>query len=178
MQAAHIQPLSTNPSQVNRMTLIANTWNSGLTGQGEIVGNILIAAGTIGGGTTAGSLRIAEISEGTLSTAVTDASFAAKLFYYEIGQKTFATSDFLDEAGYSGYLNAVDRGAAMFNDQGLGALMPQGSGWILGIPTTIGTGPTPLGLFGVAGLGAAELTGQVGQFGQQTSFSGGSSTGK
>ena len=158
---------------------VANTWNSGLEGQGEIVGNMLIAAGTVGGGTTLGAARIAEISEGTLSTAATDASFATKLAYYEIGQKTLSSSDFLDEAGYSSYLNPVDRGAAIVNDQGwVGALTPQGTGWILGIPTTIGTGPTPLGLFGVAGLGATSEAGQLGTYGSQTGFSGGSSTGK
>jgi hypothetical protein len=65
----------------------------------------------------------------------------------------------------------------MFNDQGLWALKPQGSGWYLGLGTTFGTDPTPLGWLGVAGLGTADLTGQLGAYGSQTSF-GGSSTGK
>ena len=42
-------------------TSIANTWNSGLTGQGEVVGNILIAAASVGGGEAIASTRTAQI---------------------------------------------------------------------------------------------------------------------
>jgi hypothetical protein len=155
-------------------TSLANTWNSGLTGQGEIVGNVLIAAGTVGAGTTMGAVRAAGISD-TLAEAATDASYAQKLVYYEIGQKTMSGASYLD---YAEIANPVERGAQIVADQGwFQALKPQASGWVLGIGQTFATDPTPLGWLGVAGVGAADFTGQVGQFGQQTSF-GGSSTGK
>jgi RHS repeat-associated protein len=155
-------------------TSVANTWNSGLEGQGEIVGNILIAAGTAGAGTTIGTARLAGISD-TLANAGTDASYASKLVYYEIGQKTLSTdaNDFYSLL----YPNPVDRGAAIVADQGwLGALTSEQSGWVLGIGQTFSTDPTPLGWLGIGALGGADLTGQLGQVGQQTSVS--SSTGK
>ena len=40
-----------------------NTWNSGLQGQGRIVGNALIAAATIGSGQAIASARVAQIAE-------------------------------------------------------------------------------------------------------------------
>ena len=153
---------------------VANTWDSGLTGQGEIVGNILIAAGSVGAGTTMGATRLAGISD-TLAEAGTDASYAQKLVYYEIGQKTMSA----DANTFYSLLwqNPVDRGAAIVADQGwFNALKSNQTGWILGVGQTFATDPTPLGWFGIAGTGAAEVAGQAGQFGQQTSFN--SSTGK
>jgi RHS repeat-associated protein len=148
-------------------TSIASTWNSGLQGQGQIVGNVLIAAGTIGAGTTMGSVRLAGISD-TLANATTDASYAQNLLYYEIGQKTLPTADYL--ANYAEIANPVDRGAQIVADQGwLNALTPQSSGWALGLGKTFGTDPTPLGWFGVAGVGAASQAGQLGSTGNNSS---------
>ncbi len=159
---------------------VANTWNSGLEGQGEVVGNVLIAVGTLGAGSI-GSARLAAIS-GTLEDAAVDASYAEKLAYYEVGQKTMSDASYLD---YANIANPVERGAQIVADQGwVNALMPQSSGWWLGIGTTFTTDPTPLGWFGVAGIGAIDFTGQLGQNGQQMSFGtspsapSGSSTGK
>ncbi len=169
--------VATSPVQAYNAisTSIANTWNSGLEGQGEIVGNILVAAGTVGAGTTMGAARLAGISD-TLAEASTDASYVQNLAYYEIGQKTMSDANFLD---YADIANPVDRGAQIVSDQGwLNALMPQSSGWYLGIGQTFTTDPTPLGWLGIAGIGTADLTGQLGTAGSQTSFSGSSSTGK
>jgi RHS repeat-associated protein len=41
---------------------VANTWNSGLQGQGEIVGNVLIAAATAGSGAATATTRAAQIA--------------------------------------------------------------------------------------------------------------------
>lgn len=173
--AVGLYNVAANPVQAYNAvsTSLANTWNSGLTGQGEIIGNILIAAGTVGAGTGMGTVRLAGISD-TLADAATDASYAQKLVYYEIGQKTMGDASFLD---YADIVNPVDRGAQIVADQGwVNALMPQSSGWALGIGKTFATDPTPLGWFGVAGVGAGDFTGQLGTFGQQSNFSSGTTS--
>jgi hypothetical protein len=139
---------------------VADTWNSGLQGQGRIVGNALIAAGTVAAG-SASAVRVGQISE-TLSAAATDASYAQKLLLYEVGQKTLPTADYLST--YAKIANPVDRGAAIVADQGwFNALKPQGAGWRLGLGETFTTDPTPLGWAGVAGLGVTSGAGQLGQ---------------
>jgi RHS repeat-associated protein len=177
--------IAENPVQAYEAisTSVENTWNSGLEGQGEIVGNLLIAAATVGGGSTMGAARLAEINEGVIATADTDASYATSLLYYEIGQKTMSDAAYAEDAvdatdaGYADYLNPVDRGAAIVADQGwINALLPQSSGWYLGLGSTFTTDPTPLGWLGIAGFGATDVTGQLGTYGSQMSF--GSSTGK
>jgi len=71
---------------------------------------------------------------------------------YEIGQKTLTDANY---AIYSQILNPVERGAAIVEDMGwIWALLPEGSGWWLGIGKTFGTGPTPGGWAAVAGLAA------------------------
>jgi RHS repeat-associated protein len=141
---------------------VVNTWNSGLQGQGRIVGNVLIAAGTVGAGTTMGSARLAGISD-TLAEAATDASYAQKVIYYEVGQKTFAGEI---PSAFAAIANPVDRGAQIVADLGWrAALQPEGTGWMLGIGKTFSTDPTPLGWFGVSASGLASQAGQLGQYG-------------
>jgi RHS repeat-associated protein len=75
--------------------------------------------------------------------------------FYEIGQKTLPASQWKDYA----HLDAVARGRALVQDKGwVGALIPQGSGWSLGVGSTLSTGPTPLVRWAaprVVGAGAA-----------------------
>ena len=62
--AVGLYNVAANPVQAYNAisTSVANTWNSGLEGQGQIVGNILIAAGTIGSGAAVASTRAAAIA--------------------------------------------------------------------------------------------------------------------
>jgi uncharacterized protein RhaS with RHS repeats len=68
---------------------------------------------------------------------------------YEIGQKTLA-------AAPEGGLTAIQMGQQLVKNKGwIKALVPEASGWRLGIGTTFHTGPTPGGWLGVGALAQA-----------------------
>ena len=62
--AVGLYNVAANPVQAYNAisSSVANTWNSGLVGQGQIVGNVLIAAGTIGSGFATATTRAAAIA--------------------------------------------------------------------------------------------------------------------
>jgi RHS repeat-associated protein len=155
-------------------TSFVNTWNSGLQGQGQIVGNALIIAGTFGAGSAVGTSRLIGIG-GTLADAEIgeDVGYAGRLAYYEVGQKTMLDANF---ATYADIANPVERGAEIVEDIGwMNALTSEGSGWFLGIGKNFGTDPTPLGWLGLAGTDVLSEAGQLGQYGEEANF--GNSTG-
>jgi hypothetical protein len=80
-------------------TSVANTWNSGLQGQGQIVGNILIAAATIGSGEAVASTRAAEIvaeepSFGAFAVNTSEMSQSQLLSQWETGSKALNLADY------------------------------------------------------------------------------------
>ena len=80
-------------------TSVANTWNSGLQGQGQIVGNVLIAAATIGSGEAIASTRAAQIvaeepSFGAFAANTAGMSQSELLSQWEIGSKALNLADY------------------------------------------------------------------------------------
>jgi hypothetical protein len=112
--AAH--PINTGMGLVNAVispvqtynaisTSVANTWNSGLQGQGQIVGNILIAAATVGSGQAIAAGRAAEIvgaepGFGALATDAAGLSKAQILDTWETGSQALNGNDFEALGGF------------------------------------------------------------------------------
>ena len=80
-------------------TSVANTWNSGLQGQGQIVGSVLIAAATVGAGEAVAGTRAAEIvaqesSFGAFAANTARMSQSEILSQWEIGSAALNTADY------------------------------------------------------------------------------------
>jgi hypothetical protein len=175
--------VAANPVQAYNAisTSVANTWNSGLQGQGQVVGNVLIAAATVGSGFATATTRAAAIAaaEPELAEGMNTMKLLAT---YDQGAQA------LNAADYAAY------GSELTSPLYKGLLMQQGvdlAGDAYGITTPflqrigtsmtlVGTGLTPSAAVVPGMLGAgAEATGwlQNGSFlGNTTSQS--SSTGK
>jgi RHS repeat-associated protein len=151
---------------------VANTWNSGLEGQGQIVGNLLIAGATIGSGFATATTRAAEI-------AAAEPELTEGMSTYEILQTYSQGAQALNEADYEALgssLQDLSEGGNLYR----GILMQQGvdiEGNAYSLTTSlaeqmttafslIGTGPDPLAAIGlgIAGTGV-ETTGWLGNSG-------------
>jgi hypothetical protein len=156
---------------------LANTWNSGLQGQGQIVGSVLIAAATAGSGFATASTRAAAIV--AAEPALTEGMSTLQILStYDQGAQALNTADYL---AY---------GAELTSPLYKGLLMQQGvdlAGDAYSITTPLwqrigtsvtlaGTGLTPSaaivpGLVG-AGAEATGWLGNAGVLGQSTSSTG------
>ncbi len=147
---------------------VANTWNSGLTGQGEILGNVFIAAATIGSGAATATTRAAQI-------AAAEPTLAEGMNTFQLLNTYGKGAQALNEADYAAY------GSELTSPLYKGLLMQQGvdiGGSAYSITTTFGqrigtsvglidTGLTPGAAFGAGAIGAGVQTvdwlGNVGQ---------------
>jgi RHS repeat-associated protein len=145
---------------------VANVGTLGLVGIGQGLGQGLATGNYTQLGTAsvnsllysafAGTQQAAGVNPWTGSGA--NLPTGMNSIYYEIGQKTFPGS-VPDE--YAAISDPSARGQAIIDDQGwASALTPQGTGWLLGIGKTFGTGPTPGGWFGVNTLNTMSSTGK------------------
>ena len=138
---------------------VVNTWNSGLQGQGRIVGNVLIAAGTLGSGAATATTRAAQIAAAEPQLAQ-GMSTLRLLATYDRGAQA------LNAADYAAY------GAELTSPLYKGLLMQQGvdlAGDAYAITTPFfqrigtsvglaGTGLTPGAALGAGVVGAGAET--------------------
>lgn len=68
------------------------------------------------------------------------ATSASDQFFYELGQKTLTDANW---QRFAHITDPVERGKAIWEAQGAGALMSEGHGLVCGAGKTLGTGPTP-----------------------------------
>ena len=166
--------VAANPVQAYNAisTSVANTWNSGLVGQGQIVGNALIAAGTIGSGFATATTRAAAIAAAE-PELVEGMSTYQILRTYSQGARALNAADY-EALGSS--LQDLSEGGNLYR----GLLMQQGvdiGGNAYALTTSLaermtmsfklmGTGPDPLAAIGLGIGGAgAEATGWLGNSG-------------
>jgi hypothetical protein len=177
--AVGLYNVAANPVQAYNAAsqALANTWNSGLQGQGQIVGSVLIAAATAGSGFATASTRAAAIV--AAEPALTEGMSTLQILStYDQGAQALNTADYL---AY---------GAELTSPLYKGLLMQQGvdlAGDAYSITTPLwqrigtsvtlaGTGLTPSaaivpGLVG-AGAEATGWLGNAGVLGQSTSSTG------
>jgi hypothetical protein len=161
-------------------TSVVNTWNSGLQGQGQIVGNILIAAATAGSGVATATTRAAAIvaAEPELTEGMSTLQI---LSTYDKGAQALNAADY---AAYGYDLQELSPAGNLYR----GMLMQQGvdiEGNAYSMTTTLaqqfgmslklaGTGLTPGAQIGAGVVGAGvEAAGWLGNTsGQSTSSTG------
>jgi hypothetical protein len=68
------------------------------------------------------------------------AASASDQFFYELGQKTLTDANW---QRFAHVADPVERGKAIWQAQGAGALLNEGHGLVCGAGKTLGTGPTP-----------------------------------
>jgi hypothetical protein len=170
--------VAANPVQAYNAisTSVANTWNSGLQGQGQVVGNVLIVAGTFGAGAATASTRVAQIAAAEPELAQ-GMSTLRLLSTYDQGAQALNAADY---AAYGYDLQELSPAGNLYR----GMLMQQGvdiagDAYQMTTPfwqrmTTAaglaGTGLTPGAAFGAGVVGAgAETVGWLGNTIQSSS---------
>jgi len=146
------------PDWVRRTNRFLGETTTGLA-LGEVVASYGAAQGTVGPATTATKGPLGKTTEWWYRGVENDPAWRAlplkDKVYYEIGQKTLPSSELAPYVG----LDPVARGRALVESKGwVRALLPQGSGFRLGIGETFNSGPTPLVRWAVpraTGAGAA-----------------------